>query len=79
MKRCFLIMDARAETNDNAVILEQCWTLKEAIANAPDYGDCNVIWRNDINKKGAVVSDKMVGRVVGGKFKPSTKNKDKNN
>lgn len=71
MKRCFLIMDARAETNPNATIFEHCWTLNEAIKNAPDYGDCNVIWRNDMDKKGKVVSDRMVGRVVGGNFQPS--------
>jgi len=44
MEKTYGIFDSRYKTNPNvAVCFEFCDTLNEAIENAPEYGDNNVI------------------------------------
>ena len=49
----YIIYDGRAvdeEGVEEATVMEMCDTLKEAIANAPDYGEGCCVWSFDEDK-----------------------------
>jgi hypothetical protein len=51
----YIIYDGRATSDtDDASVMECCDTLKEAITNAPDYGNGCCIWSYDVKGKNLI-------------------------
>lgn len=64
-KRVYLILDGRGECYPQvATVFEQCDSLAEAERNAPDYGDGNVIWFNDMMGS-TVIAEGYVKKIGG--------------
>ena len=67
LKTEYIIYDGRAvdeEGKDEAFVMSFCETLKEAIEEAPDYGDGCCVWEALVsylpNNKCKIISEKLV-------------------